>query len=220
MEILAKRLREARKIANINQATVAEACGISRAAVAQWESNLATPTVENLKRVAALLGTTVGWLIGEPGIESGQQERTRPRTTRVVPLIDYELAATNKGERISRGKGLIGILNTDTLISPCAFAVKINDRSMAPELRPGDIAIIDPKVKPTPGDLVLAALEADKEAILRKLRLKAIAPLIYPEIELVPLNEDWPPIQISVDNPGKIIGPVIEIKRFFKKVTD
>ncbi len=39
-----------------------------------------------------------------------------------------------------------------------------------------------------------------------------------PVIELVPLNEDWPTLTISTDNPGHIIGTLVEHRRYRRQV--
>ena len=60
---LATRLREARTKAGLTQAGLAEALGVSRSAVAQWETGRAGQIRANLLALAAALGVSATWLL-------------------------------------------------------------------------------------------------------------------------------------------------------------
>lgn len=64
-----KRIREARKAANLTQQQVADACEISREAVAQWEASQpdkrTTPSLPNLQVFARLAKITIGDLFDD-----------------------------------------------------------------------------------------------------------------------------------------------------------
>ena len=212
MSDIGNRLRQARLKADVTQVVLSDICGVSRAAVALWETGKANPTLKNLLIVADFLRVPVGWLAGEKGSDP-RKRKTTPRITRPIPLITPKSAAVRKGEAARQGKGVVSILHTDTMVSNKSFALKIEDRSMEPELRVGDIVFIDPDVPPFPGDFVVAQLPGIDEAVIRKYRPQATLPTEYPDVELVPLNADWPDIMLNVDNPGCVIGPVVELRR-------
>ncbi|HSR56019.1 MAG TPA: helix-turn-helix transcriptional regulator, partial [Alphaproteobacteria bacterium] len=75
----------------MTQQALAEHCGVSRAAIAQWELGVTRPSLEHLGKAADALGVWVSWITGE-GKYSGQDEQDalahRPRG-RTVPVIDY-----------------------------------------------------------------------------------------------------------------------------------
>lgn len=60
---MADRIRECRKAAGLTQDKVAEALDVSRQAVTKWESGQSAPSMENLIKLAGILGTTVDFLI-------------------------------------------------------------------------------------------------------------------------------------------------------------
>ena len=64
-----QRLRYARKGVHLTQSDVAEACGVTRGAVAIWEARDPThrvrPRLENLQVVAALTKVTIDWLTSD-----------------------------------------------------------------------------------------------------------------------------------------------------------
>ncbi len=63
---LHQRIKHLRSQSGLSQEQVAAALGISRQAVAKWESGASAPSTENLFRLAELFGTTVDLLLPEP----------------------------------------------------------------------------------------------------------------------------------------------------------
>ena len=72
---LGERIREQRKARGMSQEMVAGHLGVSRQAVAKWESGQSAPSAENLHRLAELLGTTAGSLLDSPAVGSGTAEQ-------------------------------------------------------------------------------------------------------------------------------------------------
>ena len=62
-----EKLREARKEANLSQEEFAQKAGVSRSAVAKWESDRGMPDVENLKVIASLLNISLDYLLDDDG---------------------------------------------------------------------------------------------------------------------------------------------------------
>ena len=62
---LGEKLREARKEAKLSQEEFAEKVGVSRSAVAKWESDRGIPDVDNLKVIASLLKISIDYLLDE-----------------------------------------------------------------------------------------------------------------------------------------------------------
>ena len=94
-----------------------------------------------------------------------------------------------------------------------AFALEIIGESMLDEFHPGDIVIIDPSVKPLPGDYVVARMEDDGSATFKKYRSRGRDAEGHEVFELVPLNPDYPTITVNAANPGSIIGTMMEHRR-------
>ena len=55
MSNLGERLKSSREALKLSQTTVGNFCGVSRAAVSQWENNVTVPTRENLEAAADIL---------------------------------------------------------------------------------------------------------------------------------------------------------------------
>lgn len=57
------RVKELRLRAGMRQKEVAIACGVARATVSQWESNLKDPTGERIRKLSELFGVTIGVIL-------------------------------------------------------------------------------------------------------------------------------------------------------------
>lgn len=59
---IGERIRERQKLGRVPNEALAEAAGVHVKTVSQWRSDKQTPTRDNLKAIAPILGTTVDWL--------------------------------------------------------------------------------------------------------------------------------------------------------------
>jgi SOS-response transcriptional repressor LexA len=128
---------------------------------------------------------------------------------RPVPVIDFSHAghiADHPG--VTANAEYAEVLAADANIGSDAFALVIEDNSMAPEFSPGDKVLVDPGVSPVRGDFVVVSLRRGTAAIFRKHRAVGIDPVE----ELVPLNDDWPVTRRA--SSGKIIGTMVEHRRY------
>ena len=74
---MATRMRLIRRAANLTQAELASQMGMSRSAVAQWESpSGSSPSAENLSRLAVKLNCSYEWLATGRGSRSANQRGT------------------------------------------------------------------------------------------------------------------------------------------------
>lgn len=62
-EGVAARIREARRALGLTQDELARRVGVSRSAIAQWETDRTGQVRANLARVAAVLGVSIGYLV-------------------------------------------------------------------------------------------------------------------------------------------------------------
>lgn len=79
------RLCELRHKKGVNQDTAAEACGISRIALARYEGGTRTPRIEIASKLAAYYGVSVDYLLG--------REDQEPHEAVEVSSLDKELNA-------------------------------------------------------------------------------------------------------------------------------
>ena len=220
---LGSRIRGRREALGLTQEKLAGLCGVSRAAVAQWESGVTRPSLDNLVKSAEALGVWLSWLTaGDQSLPDGPNPFAQPARPRVLPVLVGRTAAVwpPMPDAPARGAANAGdepdTIAADPALSSQAFAFAIRDDSMAPEFRDGDRVILDPAVSPLPGDFVIAKLETESEAIFRKYRLRTVE-AGGTHIELAALNQDWPVHVLTTENPGRIVGTMVEHRRYRRR---
>jgi SOS-response transcriptional repressor LexA len=201
----------------MKQKDVAEHFGISSQAISQWEAERTRPDSRRLASLARLFHIRLEWLLDKSGpmVSEGSPPSAEVRHTTRVPVIDRFQAGdwTEVEDPFSLGSA-DEFLQTDLAASSSTFALVIEGRSMEPDFLPGDKVIIDPMVPPRPGDYVVAKRDNDQEATFKKYRLKGQDEHGRVVIELKPLNSDWPTLMIDRDNPGRIVGTMVEHRRY------
>lgn len=80
--IMNERIKKLRKIKGLTQTELAERIGVSRTAIYDWERGAYMPEGANLRKLAEMLDTTVGYLVGETPVgarygDIPEAERTR-----------------------------------------------------------------------------------------------------------------------------------------------
>lgn len=139
-------------------------------------------------------------------------------TARQIPVVDYVEAGAPREivDAYAKGDGhRMEWLDPASaeFLGPYTFALEIRGRSMEPDFREGEIIIVDPDACVRPGDVVVAKLNGDTEATVKKYRDRGRDDQGQPVYELVPLNPDYASITIDSSNPGTLIGPVVQHKR-------
>ncbi|WP_455599493.1 helix-turn-helix domain-containing protein [Cloacibacillus sp.] len=87
---LGERMREMRKMLHLSQEELAFRLGTNRVSVSQWENNRVMPDADSLIKTAAVLGTSVGFLLGETddpalSLRSGDNDRASPALSEEEP---------------------------------------------------------------------------------------------------------------------------------------
>ena len=83
---LSMRIRKARRHAELTQQTLADRMGVTRGAVANWESAVAVPAARRLARIANVTGVSYEWLATGRGAMLPELGFEDPKT----PAIDAD----------------------------------------------------------------------------------------------------------------------------------
>ena len=231
---LADRLRAARLRKGWSQAKLAEESGVSQQLISKLERGEAQATKEG-PALAGALGVSLDELLlgqpprsawgvreGEPAAPYGSIPGAQPVSVRRIPVISYIQAGEPREvvDAYAMGSGFetVGVsADTADALGPHAFGLRIEGDSMAPEFKAGDYVIVDPDAPVRPGDIVVAKLDRENAATLKKYRSRGEDAAGYPVFELVPLNDDYPTLTVDSTNPGRLIGPVVEHHRKLRR---
>lgn len=136
------------------------------------------------------------------------------RLIKKVPIIN-NIQAGNLERVFDQGQNeFTEWITTEKDCGRNTFALRIKGNSMEDRFKEGDLVIIDPNIKPRPGDFV-AAINHEDGATFKKFRPRGINEKGEDVFELVPLNEDYPSIRSDIV-PMRIIGTMIEHRNYRK----
>lgn len=206
MSQLSDRIKKARLGAKLTQAKLGLACGVRSQSVHAWEKGDAAPNHRSLRIIADVTNTTLEWLISGHGpSHNGMAEEKSSAlwVGRVVPSIDWQQILPF----ISNELAPEATARSHFLCGPRSFQTVIPDKSNEPQIAQGDSVIIDPDAKPSPGDLVLFAV--DGTVYLRRYRPRD------DHLELAPHNPDWPALKVS-HGQANILGVATEATKPLK----
>lgn len=149
-----ERVRAAREAKEMSQLDVANLLGLSRAAIAQWESNTTSPSLFKTLEAAKILDVSPEWLAFGSGATPGEV----PEPSDIVKLP--EMTFTNSKKPTLRQNAWAfqqGWLSGDLHCDPTNLAVwTVEGNSMAPRYQDRDRVLIDTSVsRPTPSGVFL-----------------------------------------------------------------
>lgn len=213
-----ERIKELRKKHGLTQQQVGERIGASRASVSQWESGDVSPSADYLVALAKMFGVSAHWLStgkGSPEL-SNVEPAVIPQGNR-VPILSYVQAGNWREmcEQATTFDGNVEYVSASVDVGPCGFGLWIRGNSMIPFFNEGDLVIVDPDESPRPGDYVVAK-NGGEETTFKKYRPRGIDENGQEVFELVPLNDDYPPMHSDRQH-IEIIGVMVEHRTFRKR---
>lgn len=219
MNNLANRLKHARELAGLSQASLAKIIGSGQSTIGSIE-NGRNQGSGKLLQIARALHVRPEWLEtgrGEMKESSNSTSNVSPASIgeRRIPLLNYVQAGmfADCGQNFTLEE--VEYLLTDLDLSERAFALQIKGNSMLPDFKEGDRIIVDCEVSPRPGDFVVAK-NSEQEATFKKYRLLSIDGTGAEVFELTPLNSDYPSIR-SDQQQIHVIGTMIEHRKYYRR---
>jgi SOS-response transcriptional repressor LexA len=212
------RIAELLRARHLSWAEFARRIGTTDQRLYNWRKR-GLPAEEVLK-VAEAFGVSTDWLLTgkEPQPAGPPQLISVAPSARRIPVVDYVQAGGFRDviDAYAMGNGFDEIFVDAGLagrLSPYAFALQVEGDSMRPDYAPGDIVVVNPDLSPRPGDVVVAKLDREGSATLKRFRDRGVDASGQRVIELVPFNDDYPVLVMDTGNPGRIIGVVVELRK-------
>jgi len=199
-------IREGRKRLGMSEQQFADAAGVSRGAVQQWERPGGTaPKRSNQRRVAELLGVSVAELMsGGSNVSPGFDVRAE------VPLISEVQAGNYTVIDNFKPKDGLEMVPVTIAIKRHTFALRVQGDSMVGDnldsFPEGSLLIVEPEMQAVPGDYVIA-LNGENQTTFKQLIRDG------GELFLKPLNVRYP---IRPLGNAEIIGVVREFTKKFR----
>ncbi|HHV6060356.1 TPA: helix-turn-helix domain-containing protein [Legionella pneumophila] len=210
---IGRRILEARKSKGLTLKELGElAGGLKQTRLTNWEQGIRAPGPEEIKQLALALDISPAFLMC---LSDEVRVKKAKSPTHLIPLLDPRKACESKlhisaireqgtnvdAVFISISAALVPELSNE------AFAVKMSDESMTPEIRVNDVLVIDPLKSLKPGDYVGVKIKERQEIIICKYKKLSYTTSEY---ELLTLNDDWPNIKVVDHMEIAIVGKVIQ----------
>ena len=197
-----KNLHIARTTKGMTQEQVAGLLGVHRTTYNRYEKGLRSPDLETVSKLATIFGVTTDYLLGS---KPNEQD---PDQIRLIPLLG-SVPAGIPIEAIEDIEEYIDIYPRFVKHGEL-FALHVKGDSMEPDLRSGDIVIIEKQEYVDNGQIAVVRVNGEDFTIKRvKLSQKGLM--------LIPSNPAYDPVFFDSDQvatlPVTIIGKVIEIRR-------
>ena len=159
------RIKEFRKRAGLSQQDVAAALGVSRSAVAMWETGKSQPDSATLARLAALLQVSADDLLGIPPLRGLD---VRPiESFSYIPVV-ATVAAGRGGEvdaDITAQQLAVNVLSPEE----CRY-FRVQGDSMSPQIMEGDLALVRLCPSVQSGQLAVVLVD-EEEGLIKQVKL-------------------------------------------------
>lgn len=193
-----RRIRTLRTRLGLTQDDVANALGVTRQAVGQWESERRQPDYDTLARLAQLLNTDPGYILtGVPNVH--------PTEVQYVPV----LGRIHAGQAVPPVEEILEYrpVPADLLKGGQYFFLQVRGDCMdgGPHpIRDGYLVLV--RMQPTveSGQVAVVFLPGQDEAVLRRVRL------VDGHVLLTADNPAYPPVLLKPDD-VRIIGRVVQV---------
>ncbi|KTD38596.1 putative prophage repressor CI-like protein [Legionella nautarum] len=216
-EKIGERIFQERKAKGLTRKSLAELTDdLKPSRINNWERGIRTPGPGEIKQLAEALDVAPGYLMCLT--DEKQIKREFPWLGALIPLLNAKQACDPKTciKSIKEDWETSSVsfipLNPELSkqLSENAFAYCMQDDSMIPELKSGDILIINPDKHVQPGELVVA--QAKDEVIVRRYKQLSVEKA-NTEYELIALNDNWANIRVQQDSHHQIVGVVLTLIR-------
>jgi len=219
-KLIGQRIQVERKAKGLTQAKLAElAGGLKQPRVNNWEQGIRTPGPEEIKQLAKVLEVSPAFLMC-------LTDRKQPHPLdknyvgALIPLLSPEqldrpehwIQSIRAGEYDGEIAFIPITIELAKIIGDNAFALRIEDESMEPDLRPDDVLIVNPDATPKPGNIVVVKSDDNPEVIIRRYKQLSISKSTQ-QFELLATNKNWAAIQSHELVRCKILGTVINLSR-------
>ncbi len=206
-----ERIKEARLQAQLTQQDLADAAGVSRSAVAQWETGETKHLrPENLFNIAERIGCSPKWLITGKGPKQNISDIDKgpERQVSLIPLLTWaqvrDWHETGGAHSSAPTLERVAVIGT---FGPRTFALHVCGDSMEPAFFEGDTIIVDPDREPKGRDYVIVIGKPTSEPTFKQLLVEV------DERYLKPANRRYHILPVTADM--VIVGVVVMKMRVY-----
>lgn len=200
---IGSQIKKIRESHGLDQQQLADKIGTSRVSITRYENGARKANQDVLFKIAQLFNVSINYFFPLPKNTTIIDENH----LRQVPLVGT----------IACGTPTLAEQNIESYIpmyfdsgnkNDIVFALTCKGKSMEPTLKNGDIVLIKQQSVVEDGEIAAVLVDDDEEATLKRIKH------VGDQILLMPDNtNEFSPIILNKENPGRILGRVFEIRR-------
>lgn len=200
------RLKELRTHSNLSQQKMADVLGISRSAVAMWETGGSEPDNKTLEKIADYFNVSIDYLLG-------RDDTPRPRTEKKGVKIPV-LGRVAAGIPITAVEEVLDYEEIEESLAKTGdfYGLQIRGTSMEPKFSEGDVVIVRQQNDVESGEIAIVLVNGDDATCKRVVKHEN-------GLSLISLNPSFPPKFFTDQEveqlPVRIIGRVMELRAKF-----
>ncbi len=200
------RLKELRTHSNLSQQKMADVLGISRSAVAMWETGGSEPDNKTLEKIADYFNVSIDYLLG-------RDDTPRPRTEKKGVKIPV-LGRVAAGIPITAIEEVLDYEEIEESLAKTGdfYGLQIRGTSMEPKFSEGDVVIVRQQNDVESGEIAIVLVNGDDATCKRVVKHEN-------GLSLISLNPSFPPKFFTDQEveqlPVRIIGRVMELRAKF-----
>jgi len=164
-------LKTARKMRNLTQKDVAQMIGVDRSTYTRYESGEVQPDNDKLRKLSTVFGVSIDYLLGRKSNSEGEESR-------MIPLLGSVPAGTPT-EAIEDVEEYIDIYPRFVKHGEF-FALRVQGDSMEPDIRHGDIAIIEKQEFIDNGAVAVVRVNG-QDTTIKRVKLAANGLMLIPQ---------------------------------------
>ena len=206
MRSIGKFFRNLRLSKGFSLREVGKLTNLSHVYIKKIEQDKSMPSFANVMKLLELYNVDINDFLKETGyVVVGKSSRRVSR----IPLISWVVASN----WLEVSSDLVCNVAEEWVevkdYGLNVFALRVRGDSMEPEFTEGDIIVVNPNVIPEDKDFVVVRDERSKEVAFKQLRkFKDV-------VVLHPLNPKYSDIILDPDNEYKVIGKVVEKRKYY-----
>lgn len=216
-EAIGQRILQARKAKGLTRKALADLTDdLKQSRINNWERGERTPGAREVKQLAKALDVSAAWLMCLTDHKQSDPRKSIPGLGLIIPLLSGMQAMdpieTIKNIEPDQITFIPLSIEMSKALGKHAFALKVQDDSMDPDLKLHDVLIIDPDKLPQPGQLVVAKIEDNNDVIVRRYKQTSLSQQKQ-SFELLTTNTHWANLKDS--SQCKLVGTVCGLVRSF-----
>lgn len=198
------KIRTARKEKGMSQQELADILNVNKGTVSRWEQSKFEPSIVTMQEMSKILGKPIQYFLSDSFVE---EMREIKGDTAYIPIL---------GE-IACGRPILATENVEEyrevpkryLPKGEVFILRAKGDSMFPTICEGDEVLVRCQPDVNDNEIGVALLDEDNEATLKRIKH------VGDSVMLIGDNPAYQPIIMNEQQPGRILGKVVQLFRDF-----